>query len=41
MKSKKILPEIAGAKIQSDSTETMCLRIEVITYSYISDHNYP
>ena len=25
-------PEIAVAKIQSDSTESMCLRIEVITY---------
>jgi len=34
-------PQIAGANIRSDSTETMSPRIEVITYPHISNHNYP
>jgi len=34
-------PEIVGANIPSDSTETMCPGVEVITYPHISNHNYP
>jgi len=34
-------PEIAGANIPSDSTETVCPTVEIIRYPHVSDHNYP